>query len=167
MPSGIMSLMNNTSKKISYHNKESGRKFEVNPQTVDWGVDGQYVIPISDTQDDTLPWYSDQNFGAHNIEIWIGEKIRFFLCEYQAHFYYVYDTDGTQTGKKIAPLANGGQYILRFDPVDTPYDHAEPSLTIYHYKDTAKSLTGLIYNTIITELSTHAVNILLSIGPIA
>ncbi|KAM0739539.1 hypothetical protein ACQRIT_007276 [Beauveria bassiana] len=143
MPSGIMSLMNNTSKKISYHNKESGRKFEVNPQTVDW------------------------DFGAHNIEIWIGEKIRFFLCEYQAHFYYVYDTDGTQTGKKIAPLANGGQYILRFDPVDTPYDHAEPSLTIYHYKDTAKSSTGLIYNTIITELSTHAVNILLSIGPIA
>ncbi|KGQ05696.1 hypothetical protein BBAD15_g9018 [Beauveria bassiana D1-5] len=149
MPSGIMSLMNNTSKKISYHNKESGHKFEVNPQTVDWGVDGQY------------------NFGAHNIEIWIGEKIRFFLCEYQAHFYYVYDTDGTQTGKKIAPPANGGQYILRFDPVDTLYDHAEPSLTIYHYKDTVKSLTGLIYNIIITELSTHAVNILLSIGPIA
>ncbi|OAA60036.1 hypothetical protein ISF_06047 [Cordyceps fumosorosea ARSEF 2679] len=119
MPSGIMSVMNNTSK-ISY-NKESGYKFEVNPQTVDWG----------------------------------------------GHFYYIYDSDGTQVEKKIAPLSNGGQYILRFDEEDTPYDHTDPSLTIYHYKDTAKSSTGLIYYTIIQELATHAVNILLSIGPIA
>ncbi len=161
-----MSLMNNTSKKISYSNSETGHKFEVPAQTVDWGVDSQYMIPISATKDDCLPWYADQQTEKHCITITIGDSATFYLTEYQAHFYYLYDSDGTQVGKKIGLLSNGAKYVTRIDEVDTAYDHTRPSITIYDYKNTTKSTSGYIYNRVITELSANVVNVLLSIGPI-
>jgi hypothetical protein len=161
MPVGIAQLLNNTNFKLHYHNTESKLEFDVPVKTTQYENNGW--IPSSDTTDDTLPWYNDDDPEDHIIRIKVGDNQDLKFSEKDAKFRVSYPTSNGYETISMGGLDNGARYVIRLDESLRLDSGSILSVSIYKYDDTLKASSGYIAASLLLSAGTVVAAALMAI----
>jgi len=110
MPVGIVLVVNNTTRALNYHNRESSLQFKVQGRTPQQEARG--VLPISKYHDDRVPYPSsnhiDITFDSGNL-VQISDKDGKFSVKGPVAF------TGETKAVSYGSIYNAHKYILRVD----------------------------------------------------